>query len=207
MEYIVASFLWIAWCALHSAMISIPAMTFLQRHLGRVVRFHRLAYNLISLLTLIPVFLYSHSVHSPVLFRWAGSLAAVPYVLLAAGSFLFIAGARRYDALQFLGIRQIRENRTDLCLGSDECLSASGIHRLIRHPWYAGGIMVVWARDLTVLDLIVNVILTGYFIIGAYLEEKKLVLAFGDDYRQYQKSVSMFLPIRWLVSAMRGRRS
>ena len=43
-------------------------------------------------------------------------------------------------------------------------------------------------------DIIVNTILTIYIIIGTKLEEKKLLLEFGDSYIQYQKEVPMLFP-------------
>ncbi|MEI6143491.1 MAG: hypothetical protein WCP85_29715 [Mariniphaga sp.] len=43
-------------------------------------------------------------------------------------------------------------------------------------------------------DIIVNLVLTVYIIIGTFLEEKKLVLEFGETYIQYQKEVPMIVP-------------
>jgi protein-S-isoprenylcysteine O-methyltransferase Ste14 len=46
------------------------------------------------------------------------------------------------------------------------------------------------------------VILSGYLVIGTLLEERKLVLEFGDKYKLYQRQVSMFIPLRWLGSKL-----
>jgi protein-S-isoprenylcysteine O-methyltransferase Ste14 len=35
-------------------------------------------------------------------------------------------------------------------------------------------------------------------VIGTLLEERKLVLEFGDKYKEYQRQVSMFIPLKWL---------
>jgi protein-S-isoprenylcysteine O-methyltransferase Ste14 len=43
-------------------------------------------------------------------------------------------------------------------------------------------------------DIVVNAILTIYVVIGTVLEEKKLVLEFGDAYRKYQQEVPMLIP-------------
>ena len=53
----------------------------------------------------------------------------------------------------------------------------------------------------TICDLAFSLhalILTVYLIIGTFLEERKLVYEFGDQYRNYQKQVSMLLPLKWL---------
>ena len=42
--------------------------------------------------------------------------------------------------------------------------------------------------------LIVNIIITAYFVVGARFEECKLVYELGDEYRRYQQTVGMFLP-------------
>jgi protein-S-isoprenylcysteine O-methyltransferase Ste14 len=43
-------------------------------------------------------------------------------------------------------------------------------------------------------DIVVNAVLTAYVIIGTMLEERKLVLEFGDSYVRYQKEVPMLIP-------------
>jgi protein-S-isoprenylcysteine O-methyltransferase Ste14 len=43
-------------------------------------------------------------------------------------------------------------------------------------------------------DVIVNIILTIYVIVGTRLEENKLRIAFGEVFAQYQKEVPMLIP-------------
>jgi protein-S-isoprenylcysteine O-methyltransferase Ste14 len=42
--------------------------------------------------------------------------------------------------------------------------------------------------------LVTNAVLSAYLIIGTLLEEKRLVAEFGEEYRDYQEQVPMFLP-------------
>jgi len=37
-----------------------------------------------------------------------------------------------------------------------------------------------------------------YFFVGSILEERKLLLQYGEKYQEYQKKVSMFFPYKWL---------
>ena len=62
--------------------------------------------------------------------------------------------------------------------------------------------MLVWAdyRSLTAATLITNVILTVYLVVGTILEERKLVIELGEEYREYQQQVPMLLPLKWLRS-------
>jgi protein-S-isoprenylcysteine O-methyltransferase Ste14 len=63
-----------------------------------------------------------------------------------------------------------------------------------------GGILIVWSCDLSVSTILINMVISIYFIIGSILEERKLVREFGEKYREYQQRVSMLIPWRWLKS-------
>jgi protein-S-isoprenylcysteine O-methyltransferase Ste14 len=190
----------IAWCFLHSAMISIPVTEYLHKRVGPAYRFYRLFFNVVSALTLIPVVLYASSTRTGPLFQWDGYLRIIQVLLLGTAALLFFLGARRYDAAQFFGLKQIRERTTHQGISVGGELDTSGVLSLIRHPWYLASILLIWARQLDVSTILVNVILTIYLVVGTYLEEKKLVREFGEKYRDYQKRVSMLLPYKWLKS-------
>ena len=48
------------------------------------------------------------------------------------------------------------------------------------------------------IDLLATLLISGYFVIGAFIEEKRLLSVFGEEYRQYKKQVSMFIPMKWV---------
>lgn len=203
MEYAALAGWWILWCAIHSGMIWVTVTDNLKRRLGGKFRFYRLFFNLTAIVTIIPVILYGRSLRSPVIFRWEGFMIVLQFLLFAMGIWLFIAGARHYDLLQFLGLRQIRTGASHGTLTAAGGLHTAGILRITRHPWYLGAILLLWMGDLNVAALIGNIILTLYLIVGTVLEERKLVLEFGDDYRRYQTQVSMLFPFKFLASRFR----
>jgi hypothetical protein len=43
----------------------------------------------------------------------------------------------------------------------------------------------------------INLVLCGYFVIGAILEERKHPAQFGQQYVDYQRCVSMVFPFKW----------
>ena len=55
-------------------------------------------------------------------------------------------------------------------------------------------IIYLWSQTFRLIDIVVNSILTVYVLIGTILEEKKLVLEFGDYYIKYQQEVPMLIP-------------
>ena len=195
---LILSVLVIAWCVLHSAMISVSVTKYLNKRLGPVFRFYRLVFNVVSALTLFPVVLYASSVRTKPIFHWDGNILMVQIFLLGTAALLFFLGARRYDASQFLGIKQIREGTCNRGIANAGELDTSGILSIIRHPWYLATMLLIWARNLDISAILVNIILTFYLIIGTYLEEKKMVMEFGEKYRAYQKRVSMLIPYKWL---------
>ena len=203
--YLYSALAWAGWCALHSALISIPVTEYMKRKLGHGFRFYRLLYNAFSLLTLGPILFYSISIRQEAIFQWEGPLVIIQYLLLAASIGLIMIGGRNYSLFQFLGIAQIRTGGANLSLSENKQFVVSGIHRMIRHPWYLAGILIVWARDLGPSAILNNLVIDSYFIIGAILEERKMVREFGESYRQYQRNVSMFFPYKWLKAKCIGK--
>ena len=200
MEYALLALMWLVWCFLHSALISTRVTGYVKQRLGDRFRYYRLFYNGFALVTLIPVVFYAYRIGGDPLFSGEGFWRMGQGFLLALSLFLFLAGARHYDGRAFLGVRQLKKR--DSCVGLTEtcALDTRGILGVVRHPWYAGGIMILWARDLDLSAIITNLILTGYLVVGSFLEERRLSVEFPETYREYQKKVSMLFPYQWLKS-------
>ena len=198
MKYLILAALWIIFCALHSALISVTFTQFIKRKLGDTYRYFRLFYNIFAVVTLLPAVIYSLSIRQEPFSIWAGYLKPVQYLLFLTGVVCFVMGAKRYSLAQLSGLAQIREGRNNKLISKTGKLSCRGILGVVRHPFYAGIYPLLWSGDLDVTMLIVNIILSIYVFIGTLLEEHKLILEFGDAYRQYQKQVSMLFPFLWI---------
>jgi protein-S-isoprenylcysteine O-methyltransferase Ste14 len=203
-KHVIAVLLWMLWCTLHSTLIATPVTDYLKRKLGDRFRFYRLFFNAASLATFLPVVYYSISIRQAPVFRWEGHLMIVKYLLLATSITLFAAGGKHYSMSQFLGIRQIKTGRANLALSENDTADTSGILGAIRHPWYTASLMFIWARDVSLSTLLINIVISAYFVVGTILEERKLLLEFGEKYREYQKNVSMFIPYKWLKAKIAG---
>ncbi len=76
-------------------------------------------------------------------------------------------------------------------------LVKTGIYKYIRHPQYAGllllsfGMIVEWA---TLPMLIMFPIMIVMYVRLAKREEKDMILEFGDAYQAYMKATKMFIP-------------
>jgi protein-S-isoprenylcysteine O-methyltransferase Ste14 len=185
-------------------MISLTVTGYLNVKLEKYFKFYRLFFNFTAFITLVPLILYTQSLKGNLIFRWEGHLLLIKYFLAAISAALLIAGALKYDMFQFIGVRQIISGKSYSTLSENGEIVTSGILGITRHPWYLGSIIFFWIyyNDLYVSTLIVSVILTIYLVIGAALEEKKLLLEFGASYRDYMTRVSMLFPFKWLFSKL-----
>ena len=198
MHYVLLVTLWIGWCALHSALISLAVTEPLRRRYPNAFRYYRIFYNILSVVTLLPVFYYGYTLSGDPIVTWQGGWQLVPILLAVVALFFLVSGALRYDLRQFLGFRQLVEEKTCSVLTDDCTLDTGGVLSMVRHPWYSAGILVVWARPLDTAAIVTNVVICVYFVVGAMLEERKLKQQFDRQYADYQKRVSMLFPIKWL---------
>ena len=69
------------------------------------------------------------------------------------------------------------------------------LYRFVRHPLYLGFMIAFWSAPvMTTAHLLFAVLTTGYILTAIQLEEKDLVVVFGDKYRAYRKWVPMIIP-------------
>jgi protein-S-isoprenylcysteine O-methyltransferase Ste14 len=99
-----------------------------------------------------------------------------------------------YDSLSFFGIRQILHLGKVKNINPSEGLKKNGLLGITRHPMYLALIIYLLSQNFKMADIVVNIVLIIYVIIGTKLEEKKLVLEFGDTYIKYQQEVPMLIP-------------
>jgi len=94
------------------------------------------------------------------------------------------------------GLRPIR-HRFRVKPSRPSALVAQGAYRWVRHPMYFVVILMIWSYPVLTADrLLFNMLWTIWIVIGTVLEERDLTLKFGDDYREYQRSVPMLFPTR-----------
>jgi protein-S-isoprenylcysteine O-methyltransferase Ste14 len=170
--------------------------------MGDNYRFYRLFFDIFSVATFVPLLMYSRIMRTEPLFTWDGYMHIAQYCLIILAAVLLISGARHYSILNFLGIQQILQKKFRGSLTESGEFDSSGILGVVRHPWYLAVFILLWARDLDPVRIIVGAILSAYLLIGTLLEERKLLLEFGDKYKLYQRQVSMVIPLKWLRSKL-----
>ena len=196
MDKLQLAILWILWCSLHSFLISRFFTVKMKEILGVKFAYYRLAYNTFSLLALIPVVIYQQHLTEEVIFTWPGFWNILKFSMYFASFILLYGGYRVFDMRYVLGTKQVQEMREGRKVETMD-FNTSGILEYVRHPWYSGGILLVWAfGPITDVSLVSKTILTAYIIIGTILEERKLVYEIGEPYLEYRKRVPMLIPGR-----------
>lgn len=70
-------------------------------------------------------------------------------------------------------------------------------YRLVRHPLMLGFLISFWAAPtMTAGHALFSIAMTGYVLIAVHIEERGLVKALGNDYREYRREVPMLVPIK-----------
>lgn len=195
MEYLLVASLWIGYCALHSYLISTGFTNLLTRLLKNYYAFFRFFYVLISLILLIPLINFTAQSDTRIIITYGYTLSVVRYMLISGALLMFFwAFFINYDSLSFFGIRQILNFGKKKEINPLNGIRRNGLLGIIRHPMYLALLIYLWCQTFRVMDIVINIVLTIYIIIGTKLEEKKLILEFGDAYRKYQQEVPMLIP-------------
>ena len=126
-QYTLLIIVWIAWCALHSALVSLSLTEPLRKRFPYASRYYRIVYNVVSVVTLAPVLLYTFSLRGTPIFSWQGPWRFVQIALTVSALVFFVAGARHYDLFQFLGLRQLKDEKACSVLTDDCSLDTSGV--------------------------------------------------------------------------------
>ncbi|OBF60792.1 hypothetical protein A5787_18665 [Mycobacterium sp. 852002-50816_SCH5313054-b] len=70
-------------------------------------------------------------------------------------------------------------------------------YRLVRHPLMLGFLISFWAAPtMTAGHLLFSIAMTGYILLAVHIEERGLVAALGNDYREYRREVPMLVPLK-----------
>lgn len=105
------------------------------------------------------------------------------------------------DHFELFGLRQVWAHaRGGEFHGPD--FKTPALYRLVRHPIYLGFIIGFWSAPfMSVGHLLFSVATTGYILLGICFEERDLIAAYGQRYREYRARVPMLIP---LLKARRG---
>jgi protein-S-isoprenylcysteine O-methyltransferase Ste14 len=157
---------------------------------------YRLAYGIVSIVTLLPVLALMTARPGNTLWSASGATASALLLLRVMAGVGLALALVQIDGLRFLGIKEavayFRGRKLPL---PAERLATRGVYRLVRHPLYLFSMVALWTSPVMYESVLgFALAATIYFVIGSLLEERKMVLAFGAEYVAYQKAVPWLIP-------------
>jgi protein-S-isoprenylcysteine O-methyltransferase Ste14 len=179
---------WIAYAIVHSLLASDVVKAWVARRWPALARRYRLAYNVQSVVLLLPIAVLLHTEPGPAIWVWHGAAAWLANGLALLAVIALVVVPTGYDTRAFAGLKP-----------EPPVFVIGPWHRVVRHPWYFVGLVVVWTRDMHLSTLVSACAITLYFIVGSRLEEAKLARALGAPYREYLKRVPGLIPRPWRV--------
>ncbi len=200
-------FLWpfIAGFAAFAAIHSLLAMDKVKRFVFRISPFmkyqYRAAYNLIAIVTLGILLLFS-PVPDTVLYRIGFPLNVVMYILMAVAAIGLLYTVLRFGAGSFSGFRQLKHafssNPPEYYLDEpkkETRLIVEGPFHYVRHPLYSfASVFLLLNPVMTINWMVFTILSIVYFIVGSKHEEYRLIRRFGDSYRNYRERIPAFIP-------------
>lgn len=177
---------WTIYFAIHSVLAADRVKIFFKNLLHGGFRFYRIVYSLLSTVGLLGLLFLNAIVGGKLVINPQGIVRYLSLMLATFGVIIVSRAFKEHDALSFVGFRQ-----------EEMKFNRSGILNYVRHPIYSGTILIVIGFFLfnpTLATIVSTVCIFVYLPIGIYLEEKKLVQLFGDQYIQYKKEVPSLIP-------------
>lgn len=181
----------VAFAMLHS-FLAVPCIK------ERLIRFtginlsgYRLVYNIISLLAFGWVMAADR--HSAVLYEIPGAARYIFYSMQAALLVALASCLVNTGLMSFLGFDALvvsEKNRIP------QQLATQGWYGIVRHPLYLLSILFMFMNPvMTVRWLLLACMATLYFMIGALIEEKRLLKEYGEAYIRYREQVPFIVPL------------
>jgi len=209
-----------AWAALHSALAGRAAKNRARELFGPSARiWYRFGFVVVAVVTLIPIAVLLFVLFDVALYAVPSPWCWIMKAGQAISAVLLVWTILQTRPMRFIGLEQLLEwsrrrgaahesgeragPEKETAGGADRTgagrkprLVRKGLYGLVRHPMYLFSLPVMWlAPVMTANRLTLYAMISLYFFVGAFHEEKLLIAEFGADYRKYQKQVPRILPL------------
>lgn len=192
MNYILLAFSWIVFYTLHSLLAASKIKKIMEGKLGNAYKWYRLAYTVISLIFFLAIMIQALLIPKTVLIPKTDLTNYLGYMFAGFGTIIATKTSKSYSLKRFLGFKTAEKENHELV--------TSGLYSKVRHPLYAGLVLIFLGYFLfagTVSAAVHFGCLVLYLPIGIYFEEKNLVIQFGEAYQQYKEEVPAIIPKLW----------
>lgn len=199
---VVIVLLFVAFALIHSILVADRTKLFMTKLIGVNVmqRYYRLFFTIVSLASLIFLSFVIYNLPDRKLLILGFPFDFIFRSMQIIAVLLLIYAGRNFDFLEFIGLKQIytRKNQdTDIEGLKKTGLITSGAYSIVRHPMYLAGILIFSFNPvITVNSIVITILADAYLVFGAWIESKRYLKLYGDEYRQYSQKVPMILPFK-----------
>lgn len=184
---------WLGYYALHSVLATLWLKAVVAARWPGWSRYYRLAYNGVAVVLFGMLMAYQRRMTPRLLWPVHLMLTALGWIMLVGGVLVALLALRSYNLAEFSGWGYLRRGGVP---ASSE-LSTQGLNARVRHPLYTGLLLLLLGFVL-VNPTLPRLVFAGcsalYVLVGARLEEHKLLAHFGAAYARYRARVPMLLP-------------
>lgn len=182
--------------ALFGLQHSVMARPRFKRWLTRFVPPHleRAVYVLATCPVLLAVMLFWQPLPGTIWRSDDSLVAPLLWALYGAGWLLLVAATWMLDHFELFGLAQAWRHWRGKPAPADGFRMVYA-YRYVRHPIYTGWLIIFWATpQMSVSHLLFAIGMSAYILVGIVCEERDLIAAFGERYRDYRSRVPALIP-------------
>jgi protein-S-isoprenylcysteine O-methyltransferase Ste14 len=177
----------------HSLLASLHIKEWARKRFGEAAgRGYRLGFNIFAGLTLLPVLALPALLPDRALYSIPFPWTLLTLALQGLAALALLCGLIQTGLWSFLGLQQLM---APLSREGGE-LVVHGLYRWVRHPLYTAGLVFIWLTPVMTVNLLALIAgFSFYLVIGALIEERKLLEEFGQAYAEYRRRTSFLIPL------------
>jgi protein-S-isoprenylcysteine O-methyltransferase Ste14 len=185
---------WISFGLIHSLFAATKIKDTLEPLLNG---YYRLSYNLLALSHIVIIwFIGSHVFNKINFIMLPIYIEIILNIISIFGLILLVISLKNYNLGLFSGASQIRFYKLNKNKINNEPLKRIGLNAYIRHPLYLSLYIILWSQASNAFGLSTAIWGSIYLAIGTFFEERRLLLMYGNSYRDYKIKVPALIPWR-----------